>query len=71
MGKNKIINKEKRQYHNLQKVITIVIISVLVVICSVSYIRGSENRPLIRWDGLIFMVHLLMNTFIMALGMAL
>ena len=39
MGKNKIINKEKRQYHKLQKVITIVIISVLVVICSVSYIR--------------------------------
>ena len=39
MGKNNIINKEKRQYHKLQKVITIVIISVIVVICSVSYIR--------------------------------
>lgn len=39
MGKNKKINKGKRQHHKLQKVIAIVIISVLVVICSVSYIR--------------------------------
>ena len=38
MRKKKTNNKERKN-HKIQKVITIVIISALVVICSVSYIR--------------------------------